>query len=218
MITKTDQDELFRLIGMDLKRDVICYAFGGNAMMYYGYKGATKDIDLLFEHTKDREAFVEALVDLNYVRMSLKSIYPERLEKDSKKPQMYTRGDERFDLFVGSIFRTVFSTTMKERFWGKFEFTGGKYTLTVFVLAKEDIIFLKSVTHRERDFDDIQTIVNKEKSLNWELIIGEAIWQYHQGNDWGVLDLEETLEKLKKTTYIKKEYFDRLYSVFTKKK
>lgn len=217
MITKEDQDELFQLIAQHLKKDVRCYAFGGNAMMYYGYKTTTKDIDILFEGIDDKKAFVEAISSLNYQKMSLKTIYPERLEKDPKKPEMYTRGDERFDLFVGNIFRTVFSKAMRERIWGRYNFQG-KYTLTVFVLGKEDILFLKGITHRDKDFEDIKVIVEKEKKLNWDAIIQETLEQYQQGNEWALLDLEETLEKLKEITLIKQEYFDRLYSVFEKKK
>ncbi|MDP3727925.1 MAG: hypothetical protein Q8R18_00580 [bacterium] len=217
MITKDDQDALFQLIARNLKKDVQCYAFGGNAMMYYGYKAATKDIDILFENIQDKKIFVDAITSLNYQKMSLKTIYPERLEKDPKKPEMYTRGDERFDLFVGNVFRTVFSNGMKERVWGRYDFKSEKYTLTVYVLGKEDILFLKGITHRDKDFEDIKIIVEKEKKLNWEAIIDEAIYQHTQGNDWAVLDLEETLENLKKNTFLKKEYFDRLYSALKKK-
>ena len=218
MITKDDQDALFQLIARYLKKDVQCYAFGGNAMMYYGYKAATKDIDILFGTVEDKKNFVDAISSLNYQRMSLKTIYPERLEKDPKKPEMYTRGDERFDLFVGNVFRTVFSPNMKERIWGRYDFKSEKHTLTVFVLGKEDILFLKGITHRDKDFEDIKIIVEKEKKLNWDAIIQETIEQYNQGNEWALLDLEETLEKLKSITFIKEEYFDRLYSVLKKKK
>ena len=218
MITKDDQDALFQLIARNLKKDVQCYAFGGNAMMYSGYKDATKDIDILFENAEDKKAFVEAITYLNYQKVSLKTIYPKRLEKDPKKPEMYTRGDERFDLFVGNIFRTVFSKGMKERIWGRYDFNSGKHRLTVFVLSKEDILFLKSITSRDRDFQDIQIIVEKEKKLNWDAIIQEAIEQYTSSNEWAVLYLEEAMGKLKSITFLKEEYFDRLYSVFDKKK
>lgn len=212
MITKDEQNALFQLIARNLKKDIMCYAFGGNAMMYYGYKGATKDIDILFESGKDKQVFVDAILSLSYQKMSLKTIYPERLEKDKRKPEMYTRGDERFDLFVGNIFHTRLSKNMKERIWGRYDFPSGKYTLTLLVLGKEDILFLKSITHRDKDFEDIRIIVEKEKNLNWGAIIDEAIDQYIGGNDWAVLDLEETLKDLKKITFLKKEYFDRLYS------
>ena len=55
MINLEQQNELFKLIGEILKDKLECYVIGGSAMMYYGMKGNTKDIDLVFEHEKDRE-------------------------------------------------------------------------------------------------------------------------------------------------------------------
>src|SRR3989338_6687963 len=146
MINIEDQETLFKVISQKLKKDLTCYAFGGNAMMYYGYKNATKDVDILFE--------------TEYKRISLSGIYSDLQVKDPHKPEMYMLKDERFDLFMGKIFRMYISKSMKERVWGK----------------------------------------------------------YKLGNEWVVLDMEEFLQKLKKQVYIKEEYFDRLYSVFAKKK
>ena len=49
MIAYEDQMDLFRLVSRNIKRDLECYAFGGTAMMFYGYNDETKDIDLLFD-------------------------------------------------------------------------------------------------------------------------------------------------------------------------
>ena len=218
MITIEDQETLFKVISQKLKRDITCYAFGGNAMMYYGYKNATKDVDILFETDGERREFVRALVEIGYKKISLDGIYSDLQVKDPHKPEMYMFKDERFDLFRGKIFRMYLSKNMKERVWGKYEYRLSERNFTVYVLAKEDIILLKSVTNRERDFDDILLIIDKEKGIDWDVIIDEAIEQYTLGNEWIVLDMEECLQKLKKHAYIKEEYFDRLYSVFQKKK
>ena len=218
MITLEDQDSVFRTVAQKIKKDLVCYAFGGNAMMYYGYKEQTKDIDILFEKEEDRREFVRALLDIGYKKISLSQIYSEKQIQDPHKPEMYMFKDERFDLFVGKIFQMYLTASMKERTWGKYEYRLSGKNITVYVLAKEDILLLKSVTQRERDFDDIKIIVEKETSIDWNAIIEEAITQYHLGNQWTLLDLEECLQKIKEFTYLKKEYFDRLYSVFTKKK
>src|SRR3989338_2199216 len=160
MINIEDQETLFKVISQKLKKDLTCYAFGGNAMMYYGYKNATKDVDILFETEAERREFVRVLVEIGYKRISLSGIYSDLQVKDPHKPEMYMLKDERFDLFMGKIFRMYISKSMKERVWGK----------------------------------------------------------YKLGNEWVVLDMEEFLQKLKKQVYIKEEYFDRLYSVFAKKK
>ena len=44
MINTQDQDQLFKLISNYLDKDITCYALGGTAMMYYGFKNITKDI------------------------------------------------------------------------------------------------------------------------------------------------------------------------------
>src|SRR3989344_5858415 len=218
MINIEDQETLFKVISQKLKKDLICYAFGGNAMMYYGYKNATKDVDILFETEDERREFVRVLVEIGYKKIGLSDIYSDLQVKDPHKPEMYMLKDERFDLFMGKIFRMYISKSMKERVWGKYEYRLSEKSLTVYVLAKEDIILLKSITNRERDFDDILLIIDKEKGIDWDAIIDEAIEQYKLGNEWVVLDMEEFLQKLKKQVYIKEEYFDRLYSVFAKKK
>lgn len=211
MITAEDQENLFRLISRYLKKDVTCYAFGGNAMMYYGYKNATKDVDLLFETQEDLDSFIEAITALGYKAMSMHGVYVEQLCKEPKKPVMYTRGDERFDLFLKKVFQTKFRDVMKQRVWARYGYIMKNSTLTVFVLSKEDIVFLKSITKREKDFDDIRTIIERENTLNWNIIVDEAVYQSKQGDGWAVLDLEETMKRLKEITFLKQEYFDKLY-------
>ena len=210
MIQQEDQENLFRLISSYIKKDVVCYAFGGTAMMYYGYKTTTKDIDLLFDTEGTRDTFIDAILVLGYKRMSMVSVYPANLINEKKKPEMFTRGDERFDIFLKNVFQTTFREEMKKRFFARHDYTMGKNTLTVFVLSKEDLIFLKSITRREKDFDDIITIVQRESNVNWNLIIEEALWQSKHGDGWAILDLEETMQRLKKIIFLKKEYFKRL--------
>jgi len=211
MIQQEDQESLFRLISSYVKKDVVCYAFGGTAMMYYGYKTATKDIDLLFADEDDNNTFIEAINVLGYKRMSMVSVYVEALTKEKRKPEMFTRVDERFDLFVKYVFQTIFRDEMRKRFFARHDYTMSKNTLSVFVLSKEDIIFLKSITQREKDFDDILTIVQKDNNINWDLIINEARWQSRHGDGWAIMDLEQTMQRLKNIIFLKKEYFDRLY-------
>ena len=85
MINYDDQMELFRLISKNIAGDIECWAFGGNAMMFYGYKDETKDIDLLFDREADRAAFINAIEKLGFVEGSLRNIYiPEKLRDKYK--------------------------------------------------------------------------------------------------------------------------------------
>jgi len=205
-----DQNSLFKLISAYLKKDVVCWAFGGTAMMFYGYKEATKDIDLIFESVEDRGIFVLALKELGYTKKSLFNIYSEEKSKHANAPVMYSRGDERFDLFVEKIFKTELSPSIKSRFFARHDFAENK-NLIIYVISKEDIILLKSTTDRAKDFEDILKICETDRNINWELLTDEAVWQYKNGNEFMLLDIEGVMAKLKKYVIIKKEYFDKLH-------
>jgi hypothetical protein len=212
MIDAVSQNELFELISSYLKKDVKCFVFGGSAMLFYGYKSSTKDIDLLFEKKADREAFIDAITILGYKKRSLIDVFPKEKQKLLYTPLLFSRGDERFDLFLGKIFQISLSDNMKSRLYARHDYVKKSKTLSVGVLSKEDIILLKSVTERERDFDDIRRLVQKESNINWDIIIEEALFQYKRGVKWILLDLEETLRRLKEYIFIPRKHFDKLYS------
>ena len=205
MITTQDQEDLLRLVSQYLKRDIACVAIGGTAMMFYGYKNATKDIDLVFDSIEDRSVFIDAIRELGYREMSLKGVYDERRRANPDAPLMFSRGDERFDLFVASVFG--FSITSDASFTQRHDFPE---RLTVKVLPKEQVMVLKAVTNREKDYEDIATIVKTEKGIDWSAIIA-IVKEHISENEWLLLDLEETLQKLKSVTFIPEERFKELY-------
>ncbi len=207
MISTQDQDQLFKLIADYLEDDLECTAIGGTAMMFSGYKTATKDIDLVFNSEKDRKVFVKAIEQLGYKEKSL-FFYDEKRRKFSNRPKIFSRGEERFDLFVKNVFGFEIDAsdsiiTQKHDFMGK-------KMLVIRVLPKEHLVLLKSITGRERDYEDIEAIMQVEKDLDWEWIVEEAIRQ-KKSNEWILIDLEETMQKLKKKYFIKKKHFDRIY-------
>ncbi len=217
MITHQEQLALFTLISRHLTRDVTCTAFGGTAMMFYGYKDETKDIDLLFDTQEEKNDFITAIQKIGFEETSLVKIYvPEKL-RDPHKPIMFKKGDSgRFDIFTKQIFHTVTSPQMKEDMYAVHEFRG-KNILTVKILRREHIMLLKGITEREKDMEDIITIIKKTKDFNWKYFIEEVIWQYHNGDKWVLFDTERTLRELKKYTFIEKKYLDKIYEALEEK-
>ncbi|MDD9954333.1 MAG: hypothetical protein OXR66_08435 [Candidatus Woesearchaeota archaeon] len=208
MITQKDQLQLFEIISKNLTKDTTCYAFGGTAMMFYGYKDETKDIDLFFTEETARTAFINAIEQLNFQKTSALKIYiPEKLQSPGK-PLMFKRDDFRIDLFAKSIFRTQLSPNMKEDLFAQHEF---KERLTLKIVRKEQIVFLKSITERPADLIDIKTILEKTSDFDWEYLIEEAIWQHTHGDSWALMDLERALQQLKKEFFIEEKYLKRLY-------
>ena len=213
MINTRDQEELFKLIADYLEEDIECVAIGGTAMMFQGNKTTTKDIDLVFKNDKERAIFIEAIEKLGYTQKSLKFIYDEKRLKNKNKPLLYSRGDERFDLFAKDVFGFEIET---EKFVQRNDFIGKK-ELIIFTLSKEYLILLKAITSREKDYEDIENIVKIEKNIDWNSIIDAAI-QKRKQITWILHDLEETMQKLKKITFIKKEHFDKIYAAEEKQK
>ena len=210
MTTYEDQMAIFKLISENISRDVECWAFGGNAMMFYGYKDETKDIDLLFDKEEDRSEFIKAIEKIGFIEGGLRNIYiPEKL-RDKHKPLIYFRYDLRFDLFVKKVFKTLISPKMKEDLFAIHDFKG-KHNLRVKVLRKEHIVLLKAVTERQNDFDDIRTIVEKEKRFDWQYLVDEVVWQHSRGDSWVVLDVEKMMKELKKYVFIESKYVKRLH-------
>ena len=206
MINTEDQEALFKLIADYLDADIEGIAIGGTAMMFHNYKTTTKDIDLVFKNNKDRKIFIRATEKLGYRQESARFLYDEKRMKSDNKPLLYSRGEERFDLFTKDVFGFKIPF---ENFAQRHDYLGKK-ELIIFTIPKEWLILLKSITNREKDYEDIETIVKIEKDIDWNLIIDEAIKQKKQV-PWILIDLEEKMQKLKKIAFIKKEYFDKIY-------
>jgi hypothetical protein len=206
MINMQDQEELFRLIADYIEKDLSCLAIGGTAMMFQGYKATTKDIDLVFKTQEDRDVFIKAIEKLGYAKRSLKFLYDEKRLKMKNKPLLYSRGEERFDLFVKDVFGFEIDF---DNFIQRHDYVGEK-ELIIFTASSGLLILLKSVTNREKDYEDIETIVNIEKMIDWNMMIDEAI-KRRKHMPWILIDLEEKLQKLKKITFIKKEHLEKIY-------
>ena len=215
MITYQDQTSLFKLISDRIEKDVECYAFGGTAMMFYGYKDETKDIDLVFEKEESRNEFIKAIERIGYAPWEPFRIYiPEKL-RDKHRPLVFKLGDGRFDLFVKKIFKTLISPRMQEDLFAIHDFKG-RCNLRVKVLRKEHIVLLKSVTKRDRDFEDILTIIKKEKNFDWQYFTEEVIWQTMHGDSWVLLDAEKMILELKKYVFIEQKYLKQLHEAHKK--
>ncbi len=217
MITSVDQDNLFRLVADRLKNDLVCYAFGGTAMMFYGFKGETKDIDIIFDTQKERNEFIQALKSVGFGQTTPGGIYiPEKLQSPNA-PLMFKRNDGRFDLFVEKIFHTLLSPSMKENTFAVHEYNE-KHTLVLKVFRTEIIVLLKAVTSRDKDFEDIVTIVQKDTHFDWQYLIDEVLWQYEHGDSWIILDTEKMLQELKKYIFVEEKYIQQLHEAVKEKK
>ena len=168
MINLQQQISLFKIIGSQLKDKLECIAIGGSAMMFYGAKVTTKDVDLVFLKREDLEAVKKALYSSGFdEKKNIKSIFRE--DEESTKPIMMEGKETRFDLFLNEVIGFKIHEKTLERIREVHEF--GNFIVKI--ASPEDILMMKGCTERERDRDDAAELI-KKFNINWEIIIDET--------------------------------------------
>ena len=188
MTTLEEQNNLFKLIGEKLKKPMECFVVGGSAMLYYGAKNLTKDIDIVFNYKEDREKFIKILEDLGFKERQAKFLYFEK----KNVPILMERKNDRLDLFYDKIIDMKFTKSIKERATKVYEYNN----LIVKVIVPEDIILLKCATERAGDRLDALELI-KKFNINWEIVINESLNQTKIGGDAYPVLLFDFLSELK---------------------
>lgn len=207
MISVEAQQKLLLSISQKLTKPLTVYAIGGTAMMFHGIKDATLDIDLVFVTAEDRELFKKAIFAIGYQHMNSVTVYGGK--KDP--PQMFTLGDERFDLFVNDVIDFTFSASMQKRAQTTHQFGDN---LILHIADLHDIILMKCATDRLKDKDDARKII-EAKPINWNTLIEEAKHQITLGRDRALFDLGDFLEHLKRELKVPvpQEIIDTLFKL-----
>jgi hypothetical protein len=210
MIGIEEQQNLLIRVAEKLPRKIEAYAIGGTAMMFLGLKGNTLDIDLVFSNAEDRKIFRETAKSLGFKDSSAEIVYGKR----DNAPEMVVISDVRFDLFLFKIVSSNFSADMQKRATQLHEFAN---KLFIKVANPSDILIMKSATSREKDTEDIVSIVNKSH-IDWNILVEEAKEQVRLGNEAAILSLGEKLEKLsnRKIIAVPKEILDKLWKLLHK--
>lgn len=154
-----EQIELLKLIGNQLKSKTECFIIGGSAMMFFGLKNSTKDIDMVFFNETERKKVIAVLE---------KSGFYKKYFKD-KDIFLLERKDMRLDMFLKTVIKFKISPSMMERKKEVHEFGN----LIAMIASPEDIILLKCATDREGDRLDAKDIIDKF-DIDWKIILEEA--------------------------------------------
>ena len=188
MTDTKEQEDIFRLIGANLKKKINCYVIGGSAMLYYKLKEATKDIDIVLLNENDRQYVLKTMKTLGYAERNSKILYVNK----RNVPILLQRGQNRFDLFNRKIISLKFSDGMVNRVNLVYEYKN----LISKVVSPEDIIILKCATDRAGDRLDAANII-KNTNINWNILFEEAINQMNLVGDAIPLNLYQFLLELK---------------------
>ena len=192
MINITGQNELFKLIGAKLEQKAECLAIGGSAMMFYGAKTETKDVDLVFIDKKPFDAVKKALFEIGFdEKKNIKVIFAH-YEIAKNKPIIMEGMETRFDLFLNEVISLKITPAILDRTKEVHEFSN----LIIKIISPEDIILLKCATERKKDRNDAASLIGKF-DIDWEIIIKESIRQTEIGQDIFPVYLFDFLYELK---------------------
>jgi len=144
------------------------FMIGGAALISYGLKEATKDIDVVLQNPDELNALINALKKLEYRNpIPIEITRPYRMMRTNEI--LENKGGFRWDIFDRQVCDALtFSSEMKSR--GTVFYTKG--TLKIILASKEDIFLFKGVTEREADLEDMRLLA--ESGLNWKTIEQEC--------------------------------------------
>ena len=172
---KREMEGLMTRLSESLESPVDLYMIGGGSMMYLGRKLFTKDMDMVVTSRREYDAIFGALTRMGfrsvrpgdgYGRMNLSSI----LEDDD---------GHRVDLCESRVCGKLrFSEAMAGRSVERFS-KGG---LRLCTCAPEDILIFKSITEREGDAADCESILRATR-IDWDAVLREVTDQVEDGED-----------------------------------
>lgn len=171
-------DDTLKRVAEELDEDINIYLIGGGAMIFYGRKAATKDIDIVFLDPQPLQAFIDAAIKAGFRPV-------EEPEEEYRKigAWIILEADSgiRLDLFNKKVCDalevkdTVVARTNHHSDIGK---------LHVYLMSPEDIVLFKGITEREADLEDIRILA--EAGIDWGVVEEECLSQEGSG-DWSNL-------------------------------
>lgn len=167
-----DREEVIltlRKAGSGCDRDVEAFLIGGGAMALRGEKDSTKDVDLILRTEEEALALAISMTSLGF---TVHLIPPMECSKMVDARILTEPNGMRVDIFVGRICdKLTFTDSMRSRS-EPFERMG---RLSLHICSREDIFLLKSVTERDRDLDDMVTLLRA--GIDSHTVLEECILQ-----------------------------------------
>lgn len=188
MITKFNQIiDLFKEIDNVMYKKTSIYIIGGAVLLKRGLKTATKDIDIIVNTKAEFLEVQDALQKTSFV-----SKIPGKEYSHMNLSQIFQREEYRIDMFEKEV-------------CGKFSLTEGMISraqkildtdhLKVSLCSNEDILMFKTMTERDGDIMDCESIALA--GVDWKIILKEIKEQIRlSGHDVWITWIGERLDLL----------------------
>lgn len=155
-------------ISSKLSNPLTIFVIGGLALIEFGLKEATKDIDVVVQSKSELGILKKTLESLGYhspTKMEITRPY----EKMDISEMLENNAKFRWDIFYGKICGAlIFTPEMISRAKPFYK----KGLLSVFLASKEDIFLFKGITERDADLDDMRLLA--ESKVDWKIVENEC--------------------------------------------
>jgi len=161
------------IIAEHLEEETDIYLIGGGAMMFYGLKPSTKDIDIVFLNTKILINFIEAAKKAG---IKLAEDLGKEYNNIGASAIMMADSGIQLDLFNQTVCNAL---TVKDTVIARTKHHADLGKLHINLMSPEDIVLFKGITEREADLEDIRALI--ETGIDWKTVEEECLSQEDPG-------------------------------------
>ncbi|NPV63849.1 MAG: nucleotidyl transferase AbiEii/AbiGii toxin family protein [Methanotrichaceae archaeon] len=213
---REEVEEILKGLGERLNQPVQVLIIGGAAMLEYGLKDVTKDIDLVCRDASGKARLLEAARSLGFEVFG-----PEKRHARLGLDRIAVKGGHTLDIFAG---RVSYDFGLSETVWQRGKKTRILGEAEMRYAAVEDIFILKLIANRPRDVEDCVSLASA--GMDYAAVYAEIEAQYAKVGTveekiW-ITYLEEGIGKLEedyrvqvpiadKVSELADEYRERLY-------
>lgn len=202
--SREEVEEILRGLGEQLSEPVQFQVIGGAAMMEYGLKDLTKDIDLVCRDATGKSRLLEAANSLGF-----EVFEPEKRHARLGLDRVAIKGGHTLDVFAGRI---SYDFGLSKAMWQRGKGTRLLGNAEMRYAAVEDIFILKLIANRPRDIEDCVSLTSVK--MDYEAIYSEILAQYAKAGTveekiW-ITYLEEGIGKLEEDYRLQVTIADRI--------
>lgn len=202
--SREDVKEILKGLGDCLAEPVQILIIGGAAMLEYGLKDLTKDIDLVCRDAAGKARLLEAARSLGFELFG-----PEKRHSRLGLDRIAIKGGHTLDIFAG---RVSYDFGLSEAMWQRGKRTWTLGNAEVRYAAVEDIFILKLIANRPRDIEDCRSLTSVK--MDYESMYSEIEAQYAKAGTveekiW-ITYLEEGIGKLEEDYLMQVPIADRI--------
>ena len=168
-ISKREEvEEILSGLGERLAEPVQFLVIGGAAMLEYGLKDVTKDIDLVCRDAAGKARLLESAKSLGFEVFG-----PVKRHARLGLDRVAIKGEHTLDIFAG---RVSYDFGLSETMWQRGKATRILGKAEMRYAAHEDIFSLKLIANRPRDIEDCVALASAK--MDFEAIYSEIESQY----------------------------------------